>query len=177
MPHKTTLFFVLFSMSVFAQTNGIHIVNEVKGKEVFIEESKRIRIKASDGERITGKFKILDNERFLIAGKIVKLNEIEKIKKNPKVISILVDGVLIYVGSAMVFLPLITYPFTLDKSGFLFIIPGIAALYGGKKSPNLHKAYKTKKQWSYSIINHSKPKAGSSFSDAAAAIPSLSQAK
>ena len=176
MPHKTTLFFVLFSMSVFAQTNGINIVNEVKDKEVFIEESKRIRIKTSDGQKYQGQFSIVDSNHIQIGKETIALNSILLIRKDNAFGNFTSSLLFLYL-SAISVVGYSSLAVTASESAFLVLIPLPITIFYAFKSPNLHKAYKTKKQWSYSMINHSNPKAGSSFSDAAAPIPSLSQAK
>ena len=144
---------LLFANQATAQITGIRIFNEDNKKEIIIEENKRIRVKTSNGQRISGRFQLIDNESFLIKGNIIKLTEIEKIKKNPIMVSVLVDGLLLYVGSAMVFLPVILYPFTGDSNGFYYMIPGTALIFAGKKSPNFLVGYKKSKGWNYQIIS------------------------
>jgi len=150
---KLVFMLLLFANQVTAQVNGIRIFNENKKKEIIIEENKRIRVKTSDGQRISGRFQLIDNESFLLKGNIIKLTEIEKIKKNPIVVSTIVDGLLMYVGSAVVFLPLILYSFGGDSGAFYYIIPGIALIYAGIKSPNFLAGYKKSKGWQYQIIS------------------------
>ena len=149
--------FLLFTNQVTAQINGIRLFNEDKNKEIFIKENKRLRVKTSDGQRISGRFKIMDNEHFLIKGNTLKLTEVEMVKKNPLVVSVLVDGLLVNVGSGMVLLPLFLYPFTGDSNGFYYMIPGAALIYAGKKSPNFIKGYKISNGWQYKIVSEAKP--------------------
>lgn len=149
---------LLFANQATAQVNGIRIFNEDNNKEIIIEENKRIRVKTSDGQRISGRFQLIDNESFLLKGNILKLTEIEKIKKNPIVVSTLVNGLSLYVGSAMFFLPLIVYPFTGDSGAFYYMIPGTALIYAGIKSPNFLTGYKKSKGWKYQIITGVKSK-------------------
>ena len=175
MPHKTTLFFVLFSITVFTQTNGINIVNEVKGKEVFIEESKRIRIKTSDGQKHQGQFYIVDSKHIQIGKETIALNSILLIRKDNAFGNFTSSLLFLYL-SAISVVGYSSLVVTASESAFLALIPLPITIFYAFKSPSLNKAYKTKKQWSYSVINHSNLKAGTSFSDAAA-IPSLSQAK
>ncbi|MGC6479424.1 MAG: hypothetical protein ACON42_03495 [Flavobacteriaceae bacterium] len=144
---------LLFANQATAQIKGIRIFNEDTKQEIIIEENKRIRVKTIDGQRISGRFQLIDNESFLLKGNIIKLTEIEKIKKNPIMVSLLVDGLLVYVGSAMVFIPILLYPFNGDSGALYYIIPGTALLYAGKKSPNFLVGYTKSKGWNYQIIS------------------------
>lgn len=119
----------------------------------MILENKRIRIKTMDGEKFTGRFKILDNEHFIIKNNIIELSKIEILKKHPLIMSIIINGGLYYIGSGMVVLPLILYPFTQDASAFLYAIPGTGLIYAGAKSPNILKGYDKSKGWKYGIIS------------------------
>lgn len=150
---KLVFMLLLFANQVTAQVNGIRIFNENKKKEIIIEENKRIRVKTSDGQRISGRFQLIDNESFLLKGNIIKLTEIEKIKKNPIVVSTLVNGLLLYVGSAMVFVSTVLARILGVPSYHYYLIPGSAMIYAGIKSPNFLAGYKKSKGWQYQIIS------------------------
>lgn len=156
------IFSAIFMLLLFinqgtAQVNGIRLFNEDKNKEIVIKENKRIRVKTSDGQRISGRFTLVDAEHVQIKGSILKLSEIENIKKNPIIVSVLVDGLLMYAGSAMVFLPIIIFPFSGDTGAFYYMITGAAAIYAGRKSPNFLKGYKKSRGWEYNFIKGVKP--------------------
>ena len=51
----------------------------------------RVKIKTTDGKKISGKFKIIDNHSISMknGNKIIKLTEIAKIKRNPLFLHVL----------------------------------------------------------------------------------------
>ena len=136
---------------LIAQENAISVFKDQTEKEIRIKENKRIRIKTTEGKTISGRFKIFDNETIIIKNKKINLNQIQKIKKNPLAQSILTSGVFYYhgvalaIGSAFVFA-------TFNEAGLLLAIPAAALIYGGIKSPNVLKGYKTKRNWKYKTI-------------------------
>jgi len=149
------LFSFLFVNLIFAQKNAIKITNQNTGKEKTIKEYKRIKVKTVNGEKISGRFKIIDNESFMIKNKVIKLIEIEKIKRNPLLISTITKWFFIYAGSGMIFLPMISVVFIGDSYPILWAISGAGMIYVGIKSPNLLKGFKKVKQWKYEIIQSS----------------------
>ena len=65
------LFLSLFFLnSLVAQEKAIKIFNEKTGKEIIIKENKRIRIKTLDGEKVSGRYKILDDETIILKNQI-----------------------------------------------------------------------------------------------------------
>jgi len=148
---------LLFINQGTAQVNGIRLFNEDKNKEIVIKENKRIRVKTSDGQRISGRFTLVDAEHVQIKGSILKLSEIEKIKKNPIIVSVLVDGLLMYAGSAMVFLPFFLARVMATCPDYSYLVPGVVLIYAGRKSPNFLKGYKKSRGWEYNFIKGVKP--------------------
>lgn len=136
-----------------AQESGIKIFNEQIGKEITIKENKRIKVKTSSGLKISGRFKIFDNETITIKSVNIKLSDIEKIKRNPLIISILTNGILYYYGAALAGASIVLYAFTGNAASFLLTIPSAAFIYGGIKSPNILKGYKMTNNWKYEIID------------------------
>jgi len=134
------------------QKKGIDIFNEQTGKEIIIKENKRVKIKTSDGVKISGRLKIIDNETILVKNEKIKLSQIEKIKRNPLIISILTNGILYYNGAALAGASILIYAITGNAASFLLTIPATAFIYGGIKSPNILKGYKATSSWKYRII-------------------------
>jgi len=135
---------------LIAQENAISVFKDQTEKEILIKENKRIRIKTANGKRISGRFKILDNETILIKNKKIKLSEIEKIKKNPLALSIITNGIFYYHGALLTGATIVTVAFLGNAVPIIFFgIPAAALIYGGIKSPNVLKGYKTKRNWKY----------------------------
>lgn len=157
---KSTIFILIVSVfclnSLTAQVKGIKIFNEDTQKEVIIKENKRIRIKTIDGVKISGRYKAVDNDTIEIKGRKINLNQIVKLKRNPLLVSILTNGIMFYFGAGLAGASIAIYAFSRSASSFLLVIPSVALIYGGIKSPNILKGYKTQHNWSYKIITITK---------------------
>jgi len=154
------IIFLIVSLISFncliAQSSGIKIFNEKNGKEIMLRENKRIKIKTSDGVKISGRFKIFDDETILIKNEKVKLSQIEKIKRNPLIVSIFTNGIFYYYGATLAGVSIALYAFSGNVTSFLLTIPSAGFIYGGIKSPNILKGYKMTNNWKYEIIVISK---------------------
>lgn len=149
----TILFISLFfSNLIFAQERGLKIVNNISKKETIIKENKRIRIKTIDGQKISGRFKIIGKKIIIIRKKKIELADIIKIKRNPLLISIVTNGLLIYSGAGIAIVGIAVAGITSQPSLFLLTIPGAGLFYTGIKSTNLLKGYKKDSNWKYELI-------------------------
>lgn len=147
---KITLlcFSLLLVNLLFSQQQAIKITNQTSNKEITIKENKRIKIKTTNGEKISGRFKIDGNNSILIKDKRIEFSDIEEIKRNSLLLSIFTSSVLIYAGA-------ITAGFgaligaLVDSNAFWLAVPAAAMIYGGIKSPNLQKKYKKSSNWTF----------------------------
>ena len=145
------LTFIMFLSNLsWAQESALKITNTTTQKEVIIKENKRIKIKTLDGNKISGRFK-LKNTTILIGKEQIELEDIQSIKPNPVLISVLGSGVLIYGGIITAGFGVIIGVFV-DSTAFLLAIPGAAMIYAGIQSPNISKNYKRDKNWNFEII-------------------------
>ena len=142
-----------FSNLIFAQEGVLKIVNQTSEKEILIKENKRI--KTIEGQKISGRFRIIGKETILIRKKKIKLADIEKIKRNPLLVSIVTNGLFIYVGAGIAIVGVAVGGITNQSSLFLLTIPGVGMIYNGIKSPNLLKGYKKDSNWKYELITPS----------------------
>ncbi|MDO5970643.1 hypothetical protein Q4Q35_12570 [Flavivirga aquimarina] len=153
---KKIIYFMLLSLfflnNIAAQEKSIKVFNEQRAKQITIKENKRIKIKTFDGIKVSGRIKIIDDQTILLGNKEIKLSEIEKIKRNPLIISICSSVLLYYCSAALSITSITLYAFSGDASAFLFIIPSTAFGYAGMKFPNILKGYKTSSNWKYKII-------------------------
>ena len=146
------LMYLLSHSLTFSQEKAIKIYNSDTQKEVIIKENRRIRVKTNSGEKIAGKFQIIDNQSIMIKNRQIKLADIEKLKRNPLLFSILSNTFLIYSGSLIVGFTTMIYALTGDAQALWFLLPGSAMIYAGIKSPNIMGSYKVSKNWRYKII-------------------------
>ena len=131
---------ILFSNLIFSQNAAVKIVDQKTGNTIIIQEKSRIRIKTFDGKRITGRFQILNDSTFLLNGKEISLANIKKIKRNPLLMTIATDVVLIVVGGTMT--AILAFSGTTAPAVMFGGGGTIAAMILG---PNLLKGYTTSK--------------------------------
>ncbi len=154
MKATTLLLFMslFFAHSISAQIKAIKMTNQKTGKEVMIKHNKRVRLKTTEGKKLSGKIQIQENNSVVVMGRQIPLSDIAEIKRNPLATSILTGTGLIYVGGLTVGIAAIAGVFA-DSSAFLLIAPGAALIYIGAKSPNFHKKYKNDGTWTYEIVS------------------------
>ena len=145
------LFSLLFVNLILAQANAIKITNQASAKEIIIKESKRIRVQTTDGQKISGRFSIVDGTTLLIKDQRIDLADIESIKRHPLLTSLFTSTFFIYGGALAVgFGALIGI--LVDSSAYYLIIPGAAMIYTGIKSPNFNRNFKKDKNWTFELI-------------------------
>jgi hypothetical protein len=150
------LFSLCFANLMFPQQASIKITNQTSDKEIVIKENKRIKIKTTDGKKISGRFQIEDENTILIKNERINFADIAEIKRNPLLVSILTSTTLIYLGAVTVGIGAIIGVFG-ESSGFLLAIPGAALIYAGIKAPNFNRKFKNNgSKWSFEIITASK---------------------
>mgnify|MGYP006431501301 CR=1 FL=1 len=133
-----------------SQERALILVNTEHGKQIVIKENKRVRVKTLDGEKYKGRMQIINNDSIKVGYKVIPLEHIEKIKRNPLLQTILIDGTLILYGSFAVGISLIVYPF-LQEAVYHVVLMGAAFIGVGVLSPNLLKGYKPEKGWKFQL--------------------------
>jgi len=141
---------VIFNVAA-AQTKAIKITNLNTNKEKIIKENKRIKLRTLDGQQLSGRFKIVNTNTISIDDLTIDLADIDALKRNPLLVSIIGPTFLIYFGALIVGVSVIAGVFA-DASSFWFVIPGAGLIYTGIKSPNFNKNHKRDKGWTYEII-------------------------
>lgn len=149
------LFSICLANLMFSQQASIKITNNTSDKEIVIKENKRIKIKTTDGKKISGRFQVEDENTILIKNERISFADIAEIKRNPLLVSILTSTTLIYLGAVTVGIGAIIGVFG-ESSGFLLAIPGAAMIYTGIKAPNFNRKFKNDgNKWSFEIITAS----------------------
>ncbi len=151
----SSLFLSLFFVTLlFSQERAIKITNQTSKKEIKIKENKRIKIKTTDGEKISGRFKIHDDTTILIKNKQIELINIKEIKRNSLLLSIFTSGFFIYSGALTAGFGVLI-GVLVDSTAFLLTIPAAGMIYTGIKSPNFQKKYKGDSNWIFELISTS----------------------
>ncbi|CAM4165572.1 hypothetical protein ZORO111903_04605 [Zobellia roscoffensis] len=86
------LLFVLICQNSLCQEKVLSIVNQTLNKEVLLKEHRRVKLVTKLGEKLEGKFSILNSNTIEVNGTIIGLNEISIIRKNPLALTILVKA-------------------------------------------------------------------------------------
>ncbi len=92
----TIIVLLLCFVSIAADAQGRALKINTKEKQVLIKEGKRIRIKLNSGEKLSGRFKIINRDTLEIRKQKIAFSSIEKIKKNPLLVQILTTAGLVY---------------------------------------------------------------------------------
>ena len=146
-----TLFCLLFSPAVRTQEQAIQLTNQRTGKEITIQENKRIKVKMQDGRKFSGRYKIENPDTLSIRGQTFALADIVELKRNPLLISTLTGGVLVYAGALTAGMGAIIGIFV-QSSGFLLAIPGAALIYTGLKAPTFSRKYTPDNHWELELL-------------------------
>lgn len=142
---------LFFFNLLMAQNQAIKITNINTNKEKIIKENKRIKLITFDGRKIKGRFEIENNSTIVVDNVRFDLSDIDALKRNPLLTSIVTSGFLIYGGAlAAGFGVLIGV--LVDSTAFWLTIPAAGMIYTGIKSPNFNKNHKTDKGWKFEII-------------------------
>lgn len=145
---------LLFVGTLFSQEKALKITNPSSDKEVVIKENKSIRIKITDGRKFSGRFTIRDANTIVIKNIPFKLSEIEKIKRHPLVMKVLISGVSFYIGTAFIATAVVlAFIFNPAPQAFFLALPAIGFIYGGLKPLNVLKGYKKSKGWNLEIVD------------------------
>ncbi len=142
---------LLFSQVTISQNNGIKMIKLNSNKEKVIRENRRIHVKTFDGRTMKGRFKIENSTTIMIDNLRIHLTDIEALKRNSMLSSILSSGILIYGGALAAGFGAIIGAFG-NPAGFWLFVPAAGMIYAGIKSPNIHKNHTIDSGWKFEII-------------------------
>lgn len=155
MKFKLFLFLTLLSssLSVNAQHHCIQLTKKINGKTKIFTEGTRLKIKTLTGEKLIGRFKIIDLNTIQIDDATIDLGEIYKIKKKSTL-----GG---FIGTYFLVAGLISLPIGIAAAasadgitsaiGGITIFRSIAAITGGMVL-NDFPINNTHPKWQYKII-------------------------
>ena len=146
------VFFFCITAS-FAQKKEIKITNSLTKKERHFKENLRIRVVTNEGKRITGRFRVIDNETIHIKKHTIHLADIKKIKRHPVAMSIFTHSGAIAFASGFFIGTAVASSFN-NNEGILYAnIPVAAGVsYHLIKGPNILKGFKKSENWEYEIL-------------------------
>ncbi len=134
---------LLFATSTFSQEKYLSILNSDSGKEMVFKQNQRIRIKTIQGGKVNGKLQIVDDEQIMVGNMVVPIINIEKIKRNPLLLNVLVSGTLFIIGIYGVLAGLVYIAWTGEVIGAIALFAGgVATFIAGILSPDFLPAAK-----------------------------------
>lgn len=142
---------LFFFNQLIAQNQAIKITNTNTSKEKIIKENKRIKLKTFDGRKIKGRFMVENDNTIIVDNIKIELSDIDALKRNPLLTSIVTSGLLIYGGVLTAGFGVIIGVWV-DSTAFWLAIPAAGMIYTGIKSPNFNKNHKTGNGWKFEII-------------------------
>ncbi len=148
---------LFITATAFSQEKFLSFTKTKTGKEILIKENARIRLKTIDGKKLRGRVRFTEDNMLEIRGEKISLENIEKIKRNPLLLTIVVDGALIYFAGAAAVIGLYIYAFTGEAASLIAAIPVTSGLiYTSAKSPNIIPAYQLQNYTDIKIVQVSK---------------------
>lgn len=145
------LLLLLLPLQLFSQTKYIELKNNESGRIVKIEERKRVEVVAENKESYSGRVHIIDTATVMIGKSILKLEDIQSIRKNSIGNTIARSG-LFFGGGVL----LAVAPFAVIAGEItLAAITGSAGLTvvaGGITLPGISQKHKNKR-WTYRITD------------------------
>ena len=101
MKYQNTLLFLVFTFISFAQNNVLIIQKIDSERFIEIKENKRIKVQTKDGQKMFGRFTVIDSASIMIREKIILLDDIVKLKRK-SLTSTIVNPILIVYGSTFI---------------------------------------------------------------------------
>ena len=147
---------LFITSTVFSQEKYLSFTKTKTGKESLIKENSRIRLKTIDGKRLKGRVQFTEDNMLEIKGEKVSISNIEKIKRDPLLLTLGLEGVLILSSGYMALGSLIIGAYG-GASVLLYSIPITSGLiYASAKTPNIIPAFKLKNYKDIKIIQPAK---------------------
>lgn len=145
------LFFVSFHGLVTAQKQALQITNTSNGKYHIIKENRRVRLKTYQGEKYSGRVRFLNSDTLIVRSHVIALKDIKKLKRNPLLMSIVINGTFYYTAAVCIGGGLLMGAILHDASYLTLLLPGVASMAIGVLGPNPIPAYHHT-NWEYEVI-------------------------
>ncbi len=114
------LFLLLTAFNVFSQQKAFEITNIKNGKVKIFVENQRVKIRTLDRKKHVGKIHFSDNQTLIINHKLVKVDSILTIKRQPLILGTIKTG-LFLTGIAAVGASAVSATSGNDSSILLFL--------------------------------------------------------
>ena len=138
------------TFSVFSQQKVIEMTTLKNGKIKYFTENLRVKIRTLDRKKHVGKIHFSDNQTLLINNKLVKIDSILSIKKQPLILGTLKTG-LLFTGITAIGASAVSATSGNDSSILLFL-GGTATTISSGLIEGLNKKY-FKRNVAFKIID------------------------
>jgi hypothetical protein len=149
--YSLILFLVFMGTTSFAQEKVLQLEHKERGVTRTIKENKRVRVKTNDGQKYKGRLVIVDANTISLDGTPISLNDIEKIKRDPLLLTAIATTGFIYLGSVVIGIGGIVLAFIDSTSAIPIFIGGGSLVTLGILNPSYLPAKKMAKGWSLSV--------------------------
>lgn len=149
MKNRIYLILLLISTTVFSQQKAIEITNIQTGKVKVFVENQRIKIRTLNGKKHVGNLKISDSISFTVDNQTIKIDSLQSIKNQPKVLGT-VKTIVLITGLSIVGASIITATGGGDSAFLLFTL-GSGVTIGAGVLEGLNANYSERK-WIFKII-------------------------
>ncbi len=152
---KITFFvFALFiATGLLSQEKFISIYNPVSDKTAVFKDNARVRVKTSDGGKLSGKLHIQDDINVMINNISIPVTSIEKIKLNPLFLNVLISGTLIIMSAYSFLAGLVVAVWGGAGLGVALIGSSVGFAVAGILSPNFLPAVTVDSGSTVKIVN------------------------
>ncbi len=153
----TILFLLISSASISQTLDYFQAYHPETGETYLIEAGKVVRIVTTEGKRYKDRLTIVDENTIELDGKLIPINEIDKIKKMRNVWVYVLGAITVYFGVPLFAAGVIVA--AIGEAGTTVAIGGAVALigagltYAGINGINPARGFKRYKGWEYKVIN------------------------
>lgn len=148
---KNIIYLLVFmtSFTAFSQQGYLEITDIKTGKTKIFEENQRVKTRTLDGKKRIGNLKFSDSLSFTINNQVIKTDNIQSIKKQPKTMAT-IKTVVLTAGLAIVGSSLIGASNGNDSAFLLFTIgSGVTISAGLLEGMNTNNS---NNRWKFKII-------------------------
>ncbi|WP_298157082.1 hypothetical protein [Flavobacterium sp.] len=137
------------SLAALSQKRAIEITNIENGKTKIFAENERVKVRTLDYKKHVGNLSFTDNGTLKIGNDVIKIDSLQSIKKQPKVLGT-VKTVVLIAGLATVATS-IAIATAGNNAAFLVFVAGSGTAIGAGVLEAVNSNY-TLRKWTFKII-------------------------
>lgn len=151
------LAFLFISHAALSQTyNFLQATHSETGEVYLIEAGKVVRVVTTDGKRHKDRLTIIDENTISLDGKLIPLNELDKIKKMRNVWVYVLGTITVYLGVtfgvAGILVAILAESGTVTAVAAAIGLAGAGLTYAGINGINPARGFKRYKGWEFKLV-------------------------